>query len=93
MTPDRLADAILEHIDARPGGRTVSPSDVAKTLAAQAGTPDDWRAWLKPVGAAARGLAASGRIALYRKGKPVDDPATAKGVLRLGPPPEGPTTA
>jgi len=84
--PAAIAVALLTAVAACGPGRTVSPSDVAKTLAEADGVEADWRLFLKPVRAQAVVLAREGRLGIYRKGKPVDDPAAAKGVVRLGPP-------
>lgn len=60
---------------------SLSPSDVAKALAAPPPS-EAWRGQLSAVRRAAVRLAEAGEIEILRKGKPVD-PATAKGVLRL----------
>lgn len=81
---DPVQTAILELIAAQPRGKTVDPSEVAKTL-----DPENWRRKLKPVRHAANALARDGKIAIYRKGKPVGPdvaPDTVKGVIRLGRP-------
>jgi hypothetical protein len=61
--------------------------DSAKTLSApelaQAITLDDWHSLLMPIRRAAVALAQSGRLVIYRKGKPAD-PLDFRGVYRLG---------
>jgi hypothetical protein len=70
---------ILALLAARPAGKTISPEEVAREVAAGA----DWHAQLGAVRRAAVRLALDGRLVIYRKGKPVD-PADFKGVYRLG---------
>ncbi|MQX35338.1 DUF3253 domain-containing protein [Roseospira navarrensis] len=81
MDHDRIADAILTAVTERGPGKTLCPSEVARTLA---GDGPDWRPWLRSVRATAIALAKDGRIGIYRKGKPVSDPGAVKGVIRLG---------
>ena len=59
--------------------RTLSPQEIAQTLSPSA----DWSELLSPIRRAAVELAQSGRLVIYRKGKPVD-PSDFKGVYRLG---------
>lgn len=81
-TRDRIAAEILCLCERRGPGKTVCPSEVARGL--EAGE-DDWRALMPEVRAVAVGLAAEGRIAIYKKGEVVADHATG-GVIRLGVP-------
>ncbi len=74
----RLAGHILRLVGERGPGKTICPSE-----AARAERGDDWRTLMKQVRRAAQKLAREGRIAIYRKGKPVD-PDQVKGVIRLG---------
>jgi hypothetical protein len=71
--------AILHAVAARGIGRSICPSEVARAI-----TPagQDWRHGMHPVREAARRLARAGRIAILRKGRPVD-PDDFKGVIRL----------
>jgi len=87
-THETITAAILTAVAACGPGKTLCPSEVAKTLTA--GTDQDWRAVLKPVRAEAIALAGAGRIGIYRKGKPVSAPADVKGVIRLGSPAPAP---
>jgi hypothetical protein len=74
-----VEDTILALLAARASGKTVSPEDVARALAADS----DWHTYLGAVRRAAVRLALDGRLVIYRKGKPVD-PRDFKGVYRLG---------
>jgi len=76
----RLGEHIVRLVEACGPDKTICPSDVAR---AERG--EEWRRVMKPVRRAAQKLAREGRIAVYRKGKPVD-PETVKGVIRLGRP-------
>jgi Protein of unknown function (DUF3253) len=79
-----IYDLVLRLCDACEASRTLCPTDVAKALAAREGLYDsDWRSRLGAVRRAAVRLAEDGRIAIYRKGKPVD-PRAFRGVYRLG---------
>ena len=87
MTADTQADApanpvrtaILSLVEARGPGKTICPTDAAKEV-----SKAQWRKVLVDVRAEAVRLAKSGEISIYRKGKPVPDPDTFKGVYRLG---------
>ena len=74
--------AILELTAAKGAGKTIMPEDAAKAV-----SPEDFVRVLKDVRAEAIRLHKAGAIAIYRKGKPVEDPDTFKGVYRLGLPP------
>ena len=88
VADDPVARAILDLIEAQPPGRSVAPVDVARAVArlrARTGDPPDiWRRYLPAVRQQALHLARRGRIAILRKGKPVDPHAPFKGVVRLG---------
>jgi hypothetical protein len=73
-------EAILTSIAAGRPGASVCPAQAARLLA-----PDAWRPRLSEVRAAAVKLALERRIAILRKGKPVD-PLAFKGVYRLAAP-------
>jgi hypothetical protein len=73
----KIEAAILALAGARGTASSVSPEDVAKSLA-----PEAWRPLLGAVRRGAAGLAAAGRIDILRKGKPID-PAELRGVIRL----------
>ena len=76
-----LDDAILTLVEARGAGKTICPSEAARHLGGP--HPDGWGPLMVPLRRAAVRLAKEGRIAIYRKGRPVD-PASFKGVYRLG---------
>ena len=60
-------------------GRTICPSDVARSLSA-----DDWRPLMEPTRAVARRLVAAGEVEITQRGEIVD-PRTAKGPIRIRP--------
>jgi hypothetical protein len=72
-------EAEVERLVAQRGpGKTICPSEVARSLA-----PEAWRPLLGPVRDAAARLALRGRVGLFRKGKRIA-PDEMRGVLRLG---------
>ena len=77
-------EVILSLCTASGPGKTICPTDAAKSLAERSGGDDlAWREALTPVRRAAVRLAKAGRLVIYRKGKPVD-PEDFRGVYRLG---------
>ena len=83
IPPADIEAAILRLVGEAPAGKTIDPG-----LTARAVKPDErWHVLMPAVRRAAVALAEAGRIAIYRKGKPVD-PADFKGVYRLGLPPQ-----
>jgi hypothetical protein len=74
-----VRDAILELTAAGGAGKTITPEDAAKAV-----SPENFVRVLKDVRAEAIRLHKAGMIAIYRKGKPVENPDTFKGVYRLG---------
>lgn len=78
-------DAILALCSERGTDKTICPTEVAKECARLRGQEDGlaWQSYLTEVRATAVTLAKQGRIAIYRKGKPVD-PDDFRGVYRLG---------
>lgn len=83
--PDDAAieDTMLELVAARGAQKTVCPSEVARALGGP--HPDGWGPLMQPVRRVAVRLAHAGRVAILRKGKPVD-PDDFRGVYRLAPP-------
>ncbi len=85
---DPVARTILELLEIVPPGRSISPLAAARAFAltrARPGDPPDaWRRYLPAVRQQALHLARARRIAILRKGKPVDPHAPFKGVVRLG---------
>lgn len=76
-----VRDAILALVVERGPGKTICPSEAARSV-----SPTQWRNLMAAVRDEAVHLATSGEISIYRKGKPVD-PDGFKGVYRLGLPP------
>ena len=74
-----VREAILALTAAKGAGKTITPEDAAKTV-----SPENFVRVLKDVRAEAIRLHKAGTIAIYRKGKPVENPDTFKGVYRLG---------
>lgn len=74
-----VRDAILELTLAKGAGKTIAPEDAAKAV-----SPENFVRVLKDVRAEAIRLHKAGTISIYRKGKPVENPDTFKGVYRLG---------
>jgi len=70
--------AIMDLVSQRGVGKTICPTEAARAI-----SDDKWRRALPDVRAEAVRLAKAGKIAIYRKGKPVD-PDDFKGVYRLG---------
>lgn len=76
----RIEAAILRLVAACEPGRSICPSEAARTLDA------DWQRFMGATRRAAIRLALAGRIEILRKGRPVP-PQGVKGVIRLRPPP------
>ncbi len=72
-----LETAVESLLDARGAGKTLCPSEVARSVA-----PQDWRPLMEPVRRAARRLVAEGKLEICQGGRAVD-PSTAKGPIRL----------
>ena len=84
VTRERIAEEVMRLCEARGPGKTVCPSEVARALEAGEAA---WRALMPGVREVAVALAREGRIAVYRKGRAIQDPE-AGGPIRLGLPPE-----
>jgi hypothetical protein len=84
---DPVAQAILDLLNALPPGRSIAPTQAARAVAAARARPKDppdaWRRYLPAVRQQALHLARHGRLAILRKGHPVDPNAPFKGVVRL----------
>ncbi|GJD77178.1 DUF3253 domain-containing protein [Methylobacterium gregans] len=76
-----IETTLLDLVDGRGAGKTVCPSEVARALGGP--HPDGWGKLMQPVRRIAVRLAKAGRIAILRKGRPVD-PDDFRGVYRLG---------
>jgi hypothetical protein len=84
---DPLAGEILRLVEQRGPGKSICPSEVARSFAEERRKPTDppdlWRKYLPAVRQQAKNLARQGRISILRKGKPVDPTVPVKGVVRL----------
>lgn len=81
--PKPKAQPLDEHILAllgRDPARTLSPPEIAHLIEPEG----DWHAHLPTIRRAAVKLMLDGRLVIYRKGKPVEDPEDFRGVYRLG---------
>lgn len=74
-----VRDAILALTAARGAGKTIAPEDAARAVSAE-----NFVRVMKDVRAEAIRLHKAGTVSIYRKGKPVENPDTFKGVYRLG---------
>lgn len=80
---DQIDTKIVELIAQRGQGKTICPSEVARSLAGS--DEKKWRLLMKPIRARAIVLAEQQEIIISRKGKTVD-PRNFKGIYRLGTP-------
>lgn len=76
-----VRDAILALTAARGPGKTISAEEAARAVSEK-----NFQRVLKDVRAEAVRLHKEGTVLIYRKGKPVEDPSTFRGVYRLGRP-------
>ena len=81
-TAAQIEETMLALVEKRGEGRTICPSEVARAIAGD--DPDAWGRLMQPVRKAAVRLTKEGRVAIMRKGRPVD-PDDFKGVYRIGP--------
>lgn len=77
--PKTVREAILLLTSLRGAGKTICPTEAAKAV-----SEAHWQKLLPDVRAEAVRLHKTGAISIYRKGKPVENPDTFKGVYRLG---------
>ncbi|MCX5493474.1 DUF3253 domain-containing protein [Kaistia dalseonensis] len=83
MTADTalVETTLLRLLDALPPGKSIDPTEIARAIA---GTDEkQWRLLMMPIRNAAIRLAGDGKVAILRKGRPVD-PQDFKGVYRIG---------
>jgi hypothetical protein len=80
-TPEAISASMVALVNARGAGKTICPSEVARALGGE--HPDAWGPLMIPVRRVAVKLAQEGKLAIFRKGKPVA-PDDFKGVYRLG---------
>ncbi|WP_300543410.1 DUF3253 domain-containing protein [Maricaulis sp.] len=76
---DPIEAAILRLVAAAPEGRSIAPADVARAV-----DPERFNRRFGHVRQAAIRLAKAGKVTILRKGKPVEDVETFKGVWRIG---------
>ena len=77
MSASPIEAAIFNLLSARDSGKTICPSEAAKSV-----DPEGWRRLMPQVRATAVGLARAERLQITRKGHVVD-PDGFKGVYRL----------
>jgi hypothetical protein len=73
-----LEECILDVL-MRAGAGTLSAPEIAHAIAPEG----DWHRLLMPIRRASVALAQTGRLVIYRKGKPID-PDDFRGVYRVG---------
>lgn len=83
---ETIAKTMLRLVEERGAGKTICPSEVARELGGP--HPDGWGPLMQPVRRVAVRLAHEGRIAILRKGRPVD-PDDFRGIYRLALPEGG----
>lgn len=76
---DPTEAAILQLVAAAPPGRSIAPADAARAV-----DPENWHKQFGHVRQAAIRLARRGEVTILRKGKPVEDIESFKGVYRIG---------
>ena len=82
MTEERhLESEILRLLAERDSGKTICPSEVARSVA-KSDERGDWEPLMQPVRDAALRLVAEEKIVITQAGKPIDG-RTAKGPIRL----------
>lgn len=79
ITSAHIEKAIFELLDAREPGKTICPSEVARTLA-----PDDWRPLMPQVRAVAVALAGKDGLDILQKGQVIAHDSEIRGPIRLG---------
>ncbi|MBE7201994.1 MAG: DUF3253 domain-containing protein [Parafilimonas terrae] len=84
--PAAIEETMLRLATERGTGKTICPSEVARALGGP--HPDGWGPLMQPVRRVAVRLAHEGRIAILRKGRPVD-PDDFRGIYRLALPEGG----
>ncbi|MEL6806921.1 MAG: DUF3253 domain-containing protein [Pseudomonadota bacterium] len=77
MDDETLKQAILVAVTSRGAGKTICPSEVARTLATE------WRDVMPDVRRVGQSLADAGHIAVTQKGRPTNA-LEAKGPIRFG---------
>ena len=83
VAPERIEETILALVEERGPGKTICPSEAARSIAGD--KPDQWSRLMGPVRLVAVRMMKQGRIVIRRKGKPVD-PDDFRGVYRISGP-------
>jgi hypothetical protein len=78
--PEEIEAVMLALLNERGPAKTIGPADVAQAIGGN--QPDGWGPLMQPVRKAAVRLMKEGRIAILRKGRPVD-PDDFRGTYRL----------
>lgn len=78
--PEALRAAVLDLLNRREAGKSISPTEAARALAGS--DEGQWNRLMKPLRAVAVEMAKAGELDILRKGKPVD-PSNFRGVYRL----------
>jgi hypothetical protein len=78
--PEEIEGVMLALLKERGPGKTIGPADVAQAIGGN--QPDGWGPLMQPVRKVAVRLMKEGRIAILRKGRPVD-PDDFRGTYRL----------
>jgi hypothetical protein len=81
MRAGEIEDRIAELVGARGPGKTLCPSEVARSLAGD--DPADYRPLMPRVREAAARMSDRGEVAVTQRGRPVDA-VSARGPIRLG---------
>jgi hypothetical protein len=76
-TDKKIANLILEMLLRRDPGKTICPSEVARSL-----YPENWREEMEHVREVSRALVREGKIVITQKGQEVDA-ENFKGAIRL----------
>ncbi|KLK89536.1 hypothetical protein AA309_30940 [Microvirga vignae] len=77
---EEIEAVMLALLSERGPGKTIGPADVAQAIGGN--QPDGWGPLMQPVRKVAVRLMKEGRIAILRKGRPVD-PDDFRGTYRL----------
>lgn len=83
VSDEDIARTMLDLVAARGPGKTICPSEVARSLGGP--HPPGWSPLMAPVRRVAVALMKEGRVVIRRKGRPVD-PNDVRGIYRIGPP-------
>ena len=81
VSPELIRERLLALLAERGEGKTIGPSDVARDIGGP--HPDGWSPLMTPIRKVAARLMKEGRVAILRKGKPVEDPDDFRGVYRI----------